>query len=152
MADTRIHSEGIRAGNDAMAALEEMGACYVAGRYYADESTRDLARKHAAERDARWLARRDAFLGRVAMDMGLLDDEAMLALQREGVALDAVDDLDVSYPPHGDDTAFDVEYWRTRAFPVVCGWCSVVLRAGNPDLPVSHGLCASCESKLEGAA
>jgi hypothetical protein len=30
---------------------------------------------------------------------------------------------------------------------VVCGWCSLVMRAG--DLPVSHGLCTRCARRFE---
>jgi hypothetical protein len=28
--------------------------------------------------------------------------------------------------------------------PAVCSWCHEQYRAGNPDLPVTHGICGPC--------
>jgi hypothetical protein len=27
---------------------------------------------------------------------------------------------------------------------IICAWCRRVVVVGNPELPVSHGLCAAC--------
>jgi hypothetical protein len=32
---------------------------------------------------------------------------------------------------------------------VVCGWCGVLVRFGDPNTPVSHGICDACRTALE---
>lgn len=31
---------------------------------------------------------------------------------------------------------------------VLCGWCGVLIKAGDPDGPVSHGICPRCAAKF----
>jgi len=33
--------------------------------------------------------------------------------------------------------------WR-----VVCAWCGAVTRDGDPDAPVTHGVCDTCAARL----
>jgi hypothetical protein len=32
---------------------------------------------------------------------------------------------------------------------VICAWCGLLIRDGDPKLPISHGLCVNCKDKLE---
>jgi len=36
----------------------------------------------------------------------------------------------------------------TSGGTVVCAWCNVQLRAGDPARPISHGVCAKCSASL----
>ena len=57
-----------------------------------------------------------------------------------------------------DDQKFAVRAFmaaeRVGIGPTLCAWCAAkgittVLKAGDPKLPVSHGLCPSCREQLE---
>ena len=32
-----------------------------------------------------------------------------------------------------------------RKSRVICAWCKVVIEDGDPEMPVSHGMCLDCE-------
>jgi hypothetical protein len=32
---------------------------------------------------------------------------------------------------------------------LICAWCKRVMRAGDPELPISHGMCPACRKKFE---
>ncbi len=36
---------------------------------------------------------------------------------------------------------------RDERHPVVCAWCCASIKAGNPKLPVSHGICGPCRTE-----
>jgi hypothetical protein len=37
---------------------------------------------------------------------------------------------------------------RARVGLLICAWCSLVLREGDKDLPVSHGCCVKCSDRI----
>jgi hypothetical protein len=37
----------------------------------------------------------------------------------------------------------------TGIYRLICSWCDVVIREGDPKLPVSHGICTGCAHKFE---
>lgn len=41
------------------------------------------------------------------------------------------------------------DYYADR-MQVVCMYCATIVSAGNPNLPVSHGMCARCAAKTQG--
>ncbi|MBA2684070.1 MAG: hypothetical protein H0U66_06240 [Gemmatimonadaceae bacterium] len=138
---TPIHAEGVRAVARTIAQLERDGSCFVQGVYCASEAMADSRRAQLAAQ----AVRRDAWNARRAGFAVVIDADTALEVQR--LAVDDAESTDESFPPQGD-TAWEVEYWRMRAFAVKCGWCSVEMQAGNPSLPVSHGICDTCAAKL----
>lgn len=35
-----------------------------------------------------------------------------------------------------------------RNHPITCSWCQKVMKEGNPDLAISHGICPSCRERV----
>lgn len=32
----------------------------------------------------------------------------------------------------------------------ICAWCGTTIREGDPNLPVTHGICPPCKAKVDG--
>ncbi len=119
-----------------MKALE--GAFYVGGRYFASEADADLMRTREAERVMRDADRRERYLA--------------------AVPAYCETDWEAEYYV----AAMDAREEAKRLLPVItmtvkCSWCEAegvdpIIHAGNPNLPVSHGLCLRHMAAILGEA
>lgn len=118
--DALVRRRTQRAIARAMEVIE--GSFYVNGRYIANSATADAARTGAAEATLREAIRQGA-----VGPLPATDNEDDVAAYARAV----------------------LEWNRRRALPthtLVCSWCSVEgapaeIHAGNPALPMSHGIC-----------